>query len=204
MMKRFLDNITTNFLYYNSLWINGLQGLLLWVASMAAIVAMGVAYSISIILNTIMVALRAIALPFRITKNRKQRIHDKPNNNTADGTTTKNGMNTTTGKNRLVVVTGCDSGLGRALVELLATTITTTTASADGDTNMHVLALTYTDQACQELNERYHLDDPSSNKKYNSRFFAKRCDVTSPSDIESVRKHQQSFPTRHHYFIGFT
>ena len=70
---------------------------------------------------------------------------------------------------QLVVITGTDSGMGRATAELLGY-----------QSEFHVLALTLTEKAAKDLNEKF---------KETKRFTAKKCDVTSVADIANVQEH---------------
>ena len=71
---------------------------------------------------------------------------------------------------KLVVISGCDRGLGRLLAEALK-----------GKQSYFVLALTLTDEAAKDLRQE------------DQGIFTLKCDVTSPKDVEAVKKYVESF-----------
>jgi NAD(P)-dependent dehydrogenase (short-subunit alcohol dehydrogenase family) len=69
---------------------------------------------------------------------------------------------------RIVVITGCDHGFGRLLVDALY-----------GSTKFHIVALTLTEEASTEIAE---------SKGHDARVQAIKCDVTSDTDVAAMKK----------------
>ena len=78
-----------------------------------------------------------------------------------------------TSKNKLVVISGCDRGFGRLLAEALK-----------GKQSYFVLALTLTDAAAKDL------------RREEEGVFTLKCDVTSSKDVDAVKKYVESFLQR--------
>mmetsp|Transcript_27198 Transcript_27198/g.39834 ORF Transcript_27198/g.39834 Transcript_27198/m.39834 type:complete len:362 (-) Transcript_27198:89-1174(-) len=80
---------------------------------------------------------------------------------------------------KLVVITGCDAGFGRLLVERLV-----------ASTDLNILALTLKEESAKELVEKLGAG-PKKEK-----LFAMKCDVTSDADIESMKARTEELCSR--------